>query len=149
MRTLYFALIHSHLSYGILAWGHACSSVLWTNVTLQKRAIRTIYKAAYNSHTDPLFNTSQILKITNLYQYQCVLFMFDFINQNLPCSFDGVFQHVHEVQNIRWTRQSDLFYIPIRQFNFASKLPLYTLPSIWNKWANTIPKCITRTQIKK
>jgi hypothetical protein len=28
MRTLYFALIHPHLSYGILIWGNACSSVL-------------------------------------------------------------------------------------------------------------------------
>ena len=28
MKTLYYALIHSHLSYGILAWGNATQSAL-------------------------------------------------------------------------------------------------------------------------
>ena len=42
---------------------------------LQKRAIRTINKANYNSHTDPLFKRSKILKLNDLYE----LFVNDFI----------------------------------------------------------------------
>ena len=55
LKTLYFALIHPHILYGILAWGNATPSVLHKTVVLQKRAIRTINKSTYNSHTEPLF----------------------------------------------------------------------------------------------
>ena len=46
LRKLYFALVHPHLNYGIIAW-------INTDNILQKRAIRIIIKAAFNSHTDP------------------------------------------------------------------------------------------------
>ena len=35
---------------------------------LQKRAIRAINKAKYNSHTEPLFKRSKILKLNDLYE---------------------------------------------------------------------------------
>ena len=49
MKTLYYALIHSHLSYGILAWGNATQSALRQTTLLQKRAIRLINNARYNT----------------------------------------------------------------------------------------------------
>ena len=42
LRTLYFALIHPHLSYGIIAWGSADKSITRQTNLLQKRAIRII-----------------------------------------------------------------------------------------------------------
>jgi hypothetical protein len=48
LRNLYFALIHPHLSSGILE--NAQQTILRKTKTLQKRAIRTINKAASNSH---------------------------------------------------------------------------------------------------
>ena len=46
--------------------------ILHKTIQLQKYTIRTIHKAAYmyNSHTDPLFNKSHILKLTDLYEYE-------------------------------------------------------------------------------
>ena len=78
LRNLYFTLIHSHLTYGIIAWGNAGQSIIHKTITLQKRAIRIINSAGYNSHTDPLFSKSNILKFADLYEYQCALFMFDY-----------------------------------------------------------------------
>ena len=75
--TLYFALIHPHISYGILAWGNARSSVIRKTITLQKYAIRSINRAPHNSHTDPLFKATEILKILDFYTYQAIIFMFD------------------------------------------------------------------------
>ena len=46
LRTLYFALIHPYLNYGLLAWGNANVGVLHDTIILQKRAIRTISRAA-------------------------------------------------------------------------------------------------------
>ena len=128
LRTLYFALIHPHLTYGVLAWGNARSSALRKTITLQKRAVRTINRAAFNSHTYPLFNRSRILKISDLYQYQVLLFMYDFVHHNLPRSFDDSFHYNYEIQNLHQTRQSGQLYIPRCQSNFAGKLPLFYFP---------------------
>ena len=70
LKTLYFALIQPHINYGILAWGNSSKSILKKTTTLQKRALRLIHKASYNSHTDPLFRKSGILKVTDLYEHQ-------------------------------------------------------------------------------
>ena len=91
LRTLYFAPIQQHLIHGILAWGRAYQSVVHKTELLQKRAIRTINKAKYNSHTEPLFKRSNILKLKDLYEYQSSLFVYDFANNRLPHSFDNTF----------------------------------------------------------
>ena len=43
-------------------------------LVLQKRTVRAINNAKYNSHTDPLSKTSGILKLNELYEYQCLMF---------------------------------------------------------------------------
>ena len=70
LKNLYYALVHSHLSYAIIAWENADRTITLKTMTLQKRAIRTINKSSYNSHTEPLFSQSQILKLEDLYQHQ-------------------------------------------------------------------------------
>ena len=54
LRTVYFSLIHPHLTYGILAWGNGPANLLNKTTILQKRALRAIYNKKYNSHTDPV-----------------------------------------------------------------------------------------------
>ena len=133
LRTLYFALIHPHISYGILAWGNANQTTLHKTTLLQKRAVRTINNAAFKSHTDPWFNKSKILKISGQYQYDVSLFMYDFTNNRLPISFKDTFKYNHEIQTTRQTRQSHLLHTGGSHSKFASHLPLYNFPYIWNK----------------
>ena len=149
LRNLYFTLIHSHLTYGIIAWGNAGQSIIHKTITLQKRAIRTINSAGYNSHTDPLFSKSNILKFADLYEYQCALFMFDYTHNKLPNSFCSEFPFNRDIQTNRETRQSNLLFIPRSMSNFANKLPLLNFPKLWNKWANTSSHSRTRAQFKR
>ena len=62
MRTLYHSMVHSHMNYGILAWGFECSRI----VKIQKKLIRIITCAKYNAHTEPLFKAMDILKVDDL-----------------------------------------------------------------------------------
>ncbi len=117
--------------------------------TLQKRAIRTINKDAFNSHIDPLFHSSQILKLDDLYHYTSSQFMFDYINSNLPLSFDNVFSLNRDVQFNKEMRQSNLMYIQPCPSRFSSNLPLYSLPRIWNKWSNLASGVTSRGQFKR
>jgi hypothetical protein len=136
LRTLYLALIHPHISYGIMAWGSANASTLHPVKVLQKRAMRMIHNSAYNSHTDPMLKNAKILKIDDLYEYQAALFMFDYTKHNLPISFDSVFKFRYEIHTNRLTRQSNKLDITRCRTNFAGNLPLFALPKIWNKWSN-------------
>jgi hypothetical protein len=149
LRTLYLALIHPHISYGIMAWGNANSSIVHPINILQKRAMRMIHNSAYNSHTDPMFKSSKIMKIGDIYEYQAALFMFDYTNHNLPISFDSVFKFRYEIQTNRLTRQSNQLHIPMCRTNFAGNLPLFALPKIWNKWSDhTHSSNMSRNQLK-
>ena len=108
---------------------------------LQKRAVHMINKKSYNSHTYSLFLSSNILKMQDLNNYQAAIFMFGYIKNKIPGSFDSVFPYNCEIQSLRYTRQSRLLRC---ESNFASKLPLSMLPSIWNKWASHSSENTTR-----
>ena len=149
LRNLYYALVHSHLSYAIVAWGNADRTITRKTMTLQKRAIRSINKASYNSHTEPLFSRSQILKLEDLYQYQSILFMYDYANKHLPTSFNSMFPYNRDIQTTHLTRQSDLLAIPRSLSNFSRKLPLHQFPIIWNKWVNLSTETKSRNQFKR
>ena len=148
LRTLYFALIHPHISYGLLAWGNANNSIVHKTEILQKRALRIINKSRYNSHSDPLFKKSQILKLKDMYEYQAALFMHDYRAKKLPFSFDNVFKQNCESTEHRLTRQSDLLNIARCDPTFSQHLPLYQFPRIWNKWLRNIPNSNSRTSFK-
>ena len=60
---IYSSLLLPHLNYNLLLWGHCASKIQ----TLQKKAIRIICCAKYNSHTDPLFKALNLLKLEDLY----------------------------------------------------------------------------------
>ena len=48
---------------------------------LQKRAVRIVNKRGYLTHSDPLFKR---LKLSDLYEYCCALFVYKFKNNYLP-----------------------------------------------------------------
>ena len=63
--------------------------------------------------------------------------MFDYIASKLPISFSEIFKFNRDDPDSRSTRQSDMFHIARCPLQFARKLPLYTLPEIWNKQAGS------------
>ena len=70
MRTLYFSMAHSHLNYGILAWGFECSRIS----RIQKKIIRNITRAKYNAHTGPLFKAMNILAVEDMFNLNALKF---------------------------------------------------------------------------
>ena len=138
LQTLYYALIHSHLSYGLLAWGNAKSSFLQPTIKLQKYALRLITNSKYNDHTEPLFKTSNILKLNDLYTLEVMKFMHDYMHFKLPTSFNKLFIFNHELRNTLLTRQSNLLHIINPLNRFANALPVYHFPKIWNNISQSV-----------
>ncbi len=150
LRTLYFATIHPHLSYGILAWGSVSKSTVNKLTLMQKRAIRYITRSNFNSHTEPLLKQLNILNIKDLYEYEVTLFMYKYINNiKLPQSFRRVYQMNREVRKQRETRQSSLLHIERCDSAFAKRLPLYQFPVVWNRWSSSISEDTSLNGMKK
>ena len=66
---IYHSLIHSHISYCALAWlNNINKEQLNMLKTLQKKAVRIVHGKKYNSHTNELFQKSDITKVKNIFE---------------------------------------------------------------------------------
>ena len=76
LRSLYFAFINPYLLYCNLVWGGTYYTHLDTLVKLQKRAIRNVNKTSFLSHTNSLFISSKILKLTDIHKFQLAVYVY-------------------------------------------------------------------------
>ena len=84
LLLIYNSLINSHLNYSIGAWGfHNCKRLL----KIQKRAMRNIVRANYNAHTDTIFKTLGVPKITDIQKLACLKLYYNIKNKNAPHYF--------------------------------------------------------------
>ena len=104
-------LISPSLNYGILAWGNTTTILLDALFRIQKRAIRIINHAGFLSHTNNLFHQKRILKITDLFNYNVGIFMYNLSAGELPDVFLHMFRRNSVVHNYP-TRQRDAFHLP-------------------------------------
>ena len=74
LRTLYFSMVQSRLTYSILGWGFEYRRF----VKLQKRFLRIISLSTYNAHTEPLFKNLEILTIKNLFDINYLKFVYNY-----------------------------------------------------------------------
>ena len=129
-------------------WGNVSQSFLRRTFNLQKRAVRIINKALYNSYTDPLFKKSEILKLGDIHQHQAALFVNYYIMGRVPHSFGDLFIFNYDIQEAYLTRQSSLIKIGRCDSAFSAKFPIYKFPCIWNKWKSIIPNFTSKCQFK-
>jgi hypothetical protein len=146
LKSLYYAMLHtgSHLIYGIHIWSSAATSTLNALEKLQTKAIRIISRANYNSHTEPLFKTLGILPLKMLANYFKILFMYDYINVQLPVSFNNLWltnaeqREVENTVNPRVLRDDNLLYVPYVRLEHYKNFPLDEYPRIWNEFNHSV-----------
>ena len=78
LRTLYFSMAQSRMTYGILNWGFDYYRI----EKLQIRCLRIISCSIYNAHSEPCFKVLDILKIEHLFSQSCLKFIYKFKNVN-------------------------------------------------------------------
>ena len=91
LRSLYFSLFESHLSYGLPVWGCANQTLIQKLFILQKKAIRAITFSDFRAHTSPIFKDINVLKVNDLFQYQVSSIMWDYDHNTLPKSLNSLF----------------------------------------------------------
>ena len=128
LLLLYNSLILPYLNYGILVWG----SCLQRLIKMQKKSVRIIKKAKYNAHTEPIFKSLQILKVTDILKINEYKFVYKFNNQQLPNNFsDNMFIANSEIHNYN-TRHASQLRLPRCKHNFVKNSIRFRLPKIIN-----------------
>ena len=84
LKSIYFAIFDSYLSYCCFVWTQNCSTIQQILI-LQKKAVRIINFQPRNSHTSPQFKQNFILKFQDKICLENVLFVSKSLN-NLTLS---------------------------------------------------------------
>ena len=126
-------LLLPHLTYCILSWGLQVGKIH----LLQKIAIRNVTICSYNTHTNPLCNEQNILKVHDLYRLSYLKFYFKLVNNNLPHyfkSFTPQFSLCHMHYNLR----NPVRQLPMIKNEFLKQSLRYKLNATLNKILDSV-----------
>ena len=134
MKMLYYTMVQPYLSYCNIIWGNACQSNLTGLLKLQKRAIRLITRSEYRAHSSPLFLSQNILKLSDIYNVQVLLFMYKCRYNLLPTSRLNLVSLVDADTRYRFRKPNDFTLIGFKT-EWRRKSIAVAGPRLWN----TIP----------
>ena len=149
LRSIYFAIFDSYLSYCCLVWVQNCSTIQW-NIILQKKAIGIISFQPRNFHTSPLFKQNSILKFQDKICLENILFISKTLNNLSPSVFNTWFSFSSDQHNYEISSSAKGNIIkPMYKTNRYRKYSI-TLSAIesWNKIQKQLKDTLLKGPIK-
>ena len=126
---IYNGLVKPHIEYCSICWiDKATKGEMLTLSRLQKRCVRLLFKARFNSHTAKLFQISNITPIHNIYEREAVYFIKKYQNNKLPNAFTNLIGNFTKNECLR-TNQKFSIKIPP---SYKPDQALYRIISAWN-----------------
>ena len=129
LQTMYKSLILPIIYYGLLLWGPHCERLF----LLQKQIMRVITNSKYIAHTDPIFKTLNLLKLSDLYRLQLYKLYYKIKKQTVPIYFRHILTKVVNPYNTRNT----FFKYPIARHEYTRKTCLYQVINYVNYSPNS------------
>ena len=130
LKIMYESLFLSLIPFGTTCWGFEWGR----HVKLQKRALRITTNSKYNAHTEPLFKDVHLLKITDIFNAQCLKFWYKFSNNTLPNYFRSMFQYNSSLYDIETRNHDRMHVFPTRTFG-AHNVLRHRLPELVYQFA--------------
>jgi hypothetical protein len=132
LKALYFALIHSHLTYCTAIMSILNKKNRTKIFKIQKKAVRIMTNSGYNAHTNPIFQRHLILPFDLLIQQGQLSFMHAINNNYAPKSFATTWlKNRDRDPNITLRNANDYHLVQPRTETFK-RTTLYALPATWN-----------------
>ena len=135
LKNIYHAIFSSHILYGSQIWTPKLVSVTEKISRLQKASMRIMTFSEFRAHSEPLFKKLEILKFQDSIVVNNCKFVYDFLNNNLPGSFNNIFIRTDELHD-HTTRQATTgkLYIPsYKTTNFGLKSIYKRCINSWNQ----------------
>jgi hypothetical protein len=132
LKSLYFALVHSHLMYCPIILSCTSNTNINRIFKLQKKAIRIITKSNFNAHTQELFRAHHILPYELMLNQAKLHFMHSYVYGYAPKSFNNTWIKNNQREIQHNLRNNDDFMLPMARIELYKKIPMYSLPLAWN-----------------
>ena len=91
LLKIYYALIHSHLLYGLIIWGSTFPTYFQKLITLQNKAVKFICAAKFCDNSSPYYKRLKILKLKDLYKLEVGKFIHSNFKKMLPKNLSNYF----------------------------------------------------------
>ena len=133
LRSTYFAIFHSHLNYICIAWGLTRLPQQKVSI-LQKKALRIMNFAPFNTHTTPLFKICNILKFADIINVESCAFVNNCFNKDSFSIFNENFKLVLTTNshNTRSPSNGLLFVPSYNSVRFGRKSVIHSTTFTWN-----------------
>ena len=115
---------------------------------MQKKAIKIVAGASYNSHTEPIFKRLQVLPLPDLISYTKIQFMQRFKQNFLPSSFEEtwVFNDIRNIgENDIQLRNHEQIQPVHSTLTSLDIFPLFNFPKIWQDFPDEQIKITRKT----
>lgn len=76
LKTLYYSLVQSHLTYGIIAWGGAYKNSLRNLEVIQKYFLKLLLNKPKTHPTDQVYREADVFDLRQLYSYSVIIKQF-------------------------------------------------------------------------
>ena len=141
LKQLYFAYIHSYLSYANIAWASTHKSKLKKLISQQKQACRIIFREPRLAHAQPLLKTLRALNLFQINIYQTVLLMHKVENNDAPAIFNDKFRRPNHQYPTTFS-QSNNFIVPRKKLRSSDFTISSRGPQLWNHYVSKSEKSI-------
>ena len=142
LKSVYYALVASHLQYCNLVWGGATDSIIDPLKKIQNRIIRILSFAPFNCrNVSALYEDLQLLNLEQIHKLSKGKFVYKYKAGKLPSNFDNYLVNTTDVHthNLRSTSSSG--YVKIwGKTNHSLKMIRYDAVKVWESIPNDIQK---------
>ena len=130
LRSIYFAIFHQHLQYGIVAWGFTTNKNLKRIDTLQRKAIRLISRAKLSANLDPIYKSLGVMKTSDIRNFEVAKFIYRLKAGHTSSVFSPLCEQVHTHGTRQSTQQK--YHITRSKLQTTRKGINCTGTAIWN-----------------
>jgi len=141
LKSIYYAIIHPYFLYCLPIISCTRQANVTSLYTKQKRCIRSICRAKYNAHTEPLFSQLKILPIPELITQQRLNFLHSIEYDYAPSSFSSmdIFPRNSDIESHAYPlRNLKLFHVPRINSAWLKRFPFFSFTTAWNELDNSL-----------
>ena len=124
-------ILFSHLTYGCNLWGLTSEENISKIEVLQRKCVRIMTFAEYNSPSNEIFMELSLLKVRDLISLNQLKLVYDFHNSCLPSDLMSLFQlssDIHTTHRELNSTVNNLLYIPKANYNLWSSIYSISMP---------------------
>ena len=128
---IYNTMIYPYLIYCNVTWTSTYPTRLQPIYLIQKKIVRIMTFAIFTEKSKPIFQSLNLMNIYQLNTYLTALFMFSYLNNKLPETFNDYFTN-NESLHKHNTRSATNIHINYQRTNYGKFCVQYRGAKLWN-----------------